>query len=201
MVFCCPMSRVAYARSVVACSRASNPLASTPVVGRVDQRSAHHTRHLRAEEVARPWTVRPGNRAIQGSRGSATSRPGSIQARSAWLTPATPSEQPDDSVRVPWPDQIWPDCLIPERLSLSRVFLAGRLLRRILLRRVGLTWRLLTRVRLRRVRLTWRLLRRIRLRRIRRPWPNGCRLLPAQRQPENAGQQPAANDELGSLVL
>src|SRR4029453_12391674 len=62
---------------VVACSRASNPLAPTPVVGRVDQRLAHHTRHLRAEEVARPWTGRPGNRAIQGSRGSATSRPDS----------------------------------------------------------------------------------------------------------------------------
>ena len=76
MVFCCRVAgRVP--RSVVACSRASNPLASTPVVGRVDQRSAHHTRHLRAEEVARPWTGRPGNRAIQGSRGSATSRPGS----------------------------------------------------------------------------------------------------------------------------
>jgi hypothetical protein len=76
IVFCCRVSRVAYARSVVACSRASNPLASTPVVGRVDQRSAHHTHHLRAEEVARPWTGRPGNRAIQGSRGSATSLPG-----------------------------------------------------------------------------------------------------------------------------
>src|SRR4030095_9390119 len=115
MVFCCLVLR-ACARSVVACSRAGNPFAPTPVVGRVDQRSAHHTRHLRAEEVARPWTVRPGNRAIQGSRGSATSRPSSIQARSGWLTPATPSEQPDDSVRVPWPDQIWPDFLVLERL-------------------------------------------------------------------------------------
>jgi hypothetical protein len=69
-------ARVFTPRLFVACSRASNPLAPTPVVGRVDQRLAHHTRHLRAEEVARPWTGRPGNRAIQGSRGSATSRTG-----------------------------------------------------------------------------------------------------------------------------
>jgi hypothetical protein len=26
---------------------------------------AHHTPHLRAEEAARPWTGRPGNRAIK----------------------------------------------------------------------------------------------------------------------------------------
>ena len=78
----------------------------TPVVGRVDRRSAHHTRHLRAEEVARPWTGRPGNRAIQGPRGSVASRSGSSSTRPAWLTPATPSEQPDDSVRVGWLDQI-----------------------------------------------------------------------------------------------
>ena len=200
MVFCCRVSRVACARLVVACSRASNPLAPTPVVGRVDHGSAHHTRHLRAEEVARPWTGRPGNRAIQGSRGSATSRPGSIQARSAWLTPATPSEQPHDSVRVPWPDQIWPDFFVLEGLLLWRVLLTGRLLSRILLTRRLLRRILLQRVRLlRRVRLTGRL-RRIRLgwissrwllrrsRRVRRTRSDGCRLLPAQRQPENACQ-------------
>jgi len=42
-----------------------DPLAPTPVVGRVGQHSAHHTRHLRAEEVARPWTGRPSSRAIK----------------------------------------------------------------------------------------------------------------------------------------
>jgi hypothetical protein len=74
MVSCCLVFAGAYPRSAVACSQAGSPLAPTPVVGRVGQRLAHHTRHLRAEEVARPWTGRPGNRAIQGSRGSATSR-------------------------------------------------------------------------------------------------------------------------------
>jgi hypothetical protein len=109
MVFCCLVLRARYSRLVVACSRASNPLAPTPVVGRVDQRSAHHTRHLRAEEVARPWT------GVQATEQSRVSRFGDlatsleIQARSAWLTPATPSEQPDDSVRDPWLDQIWDD--------------------------------------------------------------------------------------------
>jgi hypothetical protein len=44
----------------------------TPVVGRVDRRSAHHTRHLRAEEVARPWT---GVQAAEQFRGLAVRRP------------------------------------------------------------------------------------------------------------------------------
>jgi hypothetical protein len=60
---CCGLGTPAW--SLLAHGLAS-PLAPTPVVGRVDQRSAHHTRHLRAEEVARPWTARPGNRAIKG---------------------------------------------------------------------------------------------------------------------------------------
>ena len=78
----------------------------TPVVGRVDQRSAHHTRYLRAEEVARPWT---GVQAAEQFKGLAVRWPRDqveVQTRSAWLTPATPSEQPDDSVRVGWLDQI-----------------------------------------------------------------------------------------------
>ena len=106
MVFCCLVLRARYTRLVVACSRASNPLAPTPVVGRVDRRSAHHTRHLRAEEVARPWT---GVQAAEQFKGLAVRWPRDqveVQTRSAWLTPATPSEQPDDSVRVGWLDQI-----------------------------------------------------------------------------------------------
>jgi hypothetical protein len=62
------LTGLASTRSVVCClltGSGQNPLAPTPVVGRVGRRSAHHTRHLRAEEVARPWTGRPGNRAIK----------------------------------------------------------------------------------------------------------------------------------------
>src|SRR5215216_2765189 len=38
--------------------------APTPVVGRVGQHWHTTPDHMRAEEVARPWTGRPGNRAI-----------------------------------------------------------------------------------------------------------------------------------------
>ena len=82
-----------------------HPLAPTPVVGRVDQRSAHHTHHC----VLRRWPG-PGP-GVQATEQSRVSRFGDLatrqdQARPAWLTPATPSEQPDDSVRDPWLDQI-----------------------------------------------------------------------------------------------
>jgi hypothetical protein len=105
MVFCCLVLR---AGGPAGCCllAGQHPLAPTPVVGRVDQRSAHHTHHLRAEEVARPWTVRPGNRAIKGLAVRRPRDQAENQARPAWLTPATPSEQPDDSVRDPWLDQI-----------------------------------------------------------------------------------------------
>ena len=89
MVFCC---RVAGRVRPLGCCllTGQQPARSTPVVGRVDQRSAHHTRHVRAEEVARPWTGRPGNRAIQGSRGSATSRPGSNSGPIGMAHPGNP---------------------------------------------------------------------------------------------------------------
>jgi hypothetical protein len=51
---------------VVCCLLTSpGPLAPTPVVGRVGHVWRTTPNHMRAEEVARPWTGRPGNRAIK----------------------------------------------------------------------------------------------------------------------------------------
>jgi hypothetical protein len=71
--------------------------------------------------VLRRWPgPGPGVQATEQFKGLAVRRPrDQAQARSAWLTPATPSEQPDDSVRVPWPDQIWPDCLARTPIALA----------------------------------------------------------------------------------
>jgi hypothetical protein len=91
-----------------------HPLAPTPVVGRVGHVWRTTPDHMRAEEVARPWTGRPGNRAIQDLAVRQARQQARIdQTRQARLTPATPSEQPDDSVRVLRSDQILADHIWP----------------------------------------------------------------------------------------
>src|SRR5436190_226543 len=55
--------------SVVCCllpaREPARPARSDPRGRACRPNSAYHPRHLRAEDVARPWTARPGNRAIK----------------------------------------------------------------------------------------------------------------------------------------
>jgi hypothetical protein len=76
MVFCCLALRAGRTRFGCRLLAGEHPLAPTPVVGRVDQRSAHPTHHLRAEEVGPALDRASRQPSNQGSRGSATSRPG-----------------------------------------------------------------------------------------------------------------------------
>ena len=73
VLLCCATGLVGPVRLPLAGGPA--PLAPTPVVGRVDQPSAHHTHHLRAEEVARPWTC------VQATEQSRVSRFGDLAIR------------------------------------------------------------------------------------------------------------------------
>jgi hypothetical protein len=128
MVFCCLVLRAGTARSVVACSPGCTRSLRPPWSGVSTSVRRTTPNHLRAEEVARPWTGRPGNRAIKGLAVRRPRDQAGNQARPAWLTPATPSEQPDDSVRDPSLDQIRSRTLPP---SPTPTGLRGDLLRRV----------------------------------------------------------------------
>jgi hypothetical protein len=75
MMFCCLVLRAGRTRFGCRLLAGLHPFAPTPVVGRVDQRSAHHTHHLLAEEVARPWT------GVQAAEQSRVSRFGDLATR------------------------------------------------------------------------------------------------------------------------